>query len=224
LFVHVTPGFVATRRSLHALAENVLAGDLARNTSKVGLRVTTGGFGQPEHFVADRRRRLRIDGDDLVVLDGDDERWERISTMAAAATFAGVKVGPPAQYYEPSTSPDTELVVDRSVAAELAEWLVLAEQIIEAFRSRHRRDLPTIAQLWPEHFDLSITMKSANFGASLGDAAHPAPYLYVAPWRVPEGSFWTYAWGSAFSWESVTDVESGLAHLEEGNELIRYAS
>ena len=36
--------------------------------------------------------------------------------------------------------------------------------------------------LWPEHFDLGITLDRVNYGSAPGDADIGVPYAYVGPW------------------------------------------
>ena len=36
--------------------------------------------------------------------------------------------------------------------------------------------------LWPEHFDVGITLDKVNYGVSPGDDDIPEPYAYVGPW------------------------------------------
>jgi hypothetical protein len=35
--------------------------------------------------------------------------------------------------------------------------------------------------LWPEHFDIGITIDAVNYGASRGDDHIAEPYAYVGP-------------------------------------------
>ena len=51
--------------------------------------------------------------------------------------------------------------------------------------------------LWPEHFDVGITVDRVNYGVSPGDAAIAVPYAYVGPWEVPTGEFWDQPFGAA---------------------------
>ena len=104
---------VGTRQSLQQLAEHVVAGDLWRHTSRIGLRPTPGGFGQPEYVVDGVRRRIRIDGVHVVVLEGDVERWQSLSTLSGAAAFADTSVGAPEGLYTAATVAEPRLVVDR---------------------------------------------------------------------------------------------------------------
>lgn len=213
-----TDTLVATRRTLHSLAEHLLAGDLWRRTERIGLRVTPGGFGQPEHLDGVTRRRLRIDGADLVVLEGDQERWVPLTTAADAASRVGADLGPPTGAYTPETEldPSRSLAVDPASAAALAGWLALVDQALEEVRRRQRRTRPTLVQLWPEHFDVACAITEVNLGGSPGDADHPEPYLYVGPWSPPPtGGFWNESWGASVSWREIPDVAAAVTFLED---------
>ena len=209
---------IPTRLALHSLAEHLLAGDLWRRTGKIGLRRTPGGFGQPETLVGGTRRRLRVDGTRLVVLDADTERWEDLSSPAAAAAFAGTALGAPTEAFTP-TSPlraDEPLLVDAVAAATIADWFELVEVALEELRRRHRDLAPTLVQLWPEHFDLACSMSEVNFGGSPGDAAHDEPYLYVGPWTPPEGPQWNEPWGMSMAAGAVTGPTDAVEFFEAG--------
>ncbi len=207
-----------TRAAMHAVAEHLLAGDLARRTGKIGLRVTPHGFGQPEVLEGGVRRRIRIDGTHLVVLDGDRERWHPLTTGAELATVAGAQLGPPTGAYEPETvlDPSASLAVDAEAALALTGWFALVADALEVVRAAHRDAEPTIVQLWPEHFDVACTIDEVNLGGSPGDAEHPVPYLYVGPWTPRSGPFWNEPWGASTSWRSIPDVASAVAFLEDG--------
>jgi hypothetical protein len=207
-----------TRQTLHALAEHLLAGDLFRSVGRIGLRPTPGGFGQPEHLTDGRRRRLRIDGSFLVVLDGDTERWLELTTAGHAASFAGVDLGPPAGVYAPETQldPDQVLAIDPDAAARLASWFDLVGRALEEVRRRHADAEPSLVQLWPEHFDVACTIDEVNLGGSPGDADHPEPYLYVGPWTPRVGEFWNEPWGASLHWAEVPDIAAAVAFLEDG--------
>lgn len=214
-----------TRLALHALAEHLLAGDLARRTGRIGLRRTPGGFGQPEAISEGTRRRLRIDGTRLVVLDGDVERWQEISTPRAAADFAGSELGAPTEIFTPETTlwADAPLEIDAAAASVLADWYELVEGALEEVRRRHREDAPTIPQLWPEHLDLAFSMREVNLGGSPGDASHDDPYLYVGPWAPVEGPAWNEPWGMSVPAAAVADHDAAVRFFEEGLRLATQA-
>ena len=157
--------FAATRRTLHELAEQTISPARAAVNGKIGLRWTLGGFGTP-FFGADEQ--LRVEHGALVHQRGDR------ATRAAPAEG-----------------------VDPAAASALGEYYGFATSVLEALRAAHRDRDPSRVQLWPEHFDVSVELGSeadgqrAGYGASPGDAEHPEPYLYVAPWTAtPSGPRW----------------------------------
>jgi hypothetical protein len=183
--------FVPTRRSLHALAEHVVAPARHAANGKIGLRFTRGGFGTP-YFGAGRQ--LRVETGRLVV----DGTAHMPATLGEAASLADVPLGMPPHVYSPSTpaAPDTCLPVNPAAAAALGAWFGFAWSVLEQLRFDGRPLSPGRVQLWPEHFEPAVDLgkesagRRASFGASPGDDAHPEPYLYVSPWRKRAGAFW----------------------------------
>lgn len=186
-----------TRLSFHLLAEHVLAPARHAVTGKIGLRWTRGGFGTP-FFGPDRQ--VRVDGTELVVVEGDAESRAPITTLQAAADHVGVTLGEGTGVYEPTTFPRPEAVleVDEQAAAFISDLLGFATGVLEQLRvdARPEEEVSRV-QLWPEHFDLAVELGNeaagvrAAYGMSLGDADHGVPYLYVAPWQEPPPDpFW----------------------------------
>jgi hypothetical protein len=70
--------------------------------------------------------------------------------------------------------------------------------------------------LWPEHFDVGITMAEVNYGVSPGDATLGEPYAYVGPWRVPSGAFWNQPFGAARPLTSLSSPHATLDFLLAG--------
>lgn len=209
---------VSTRLALHSIAEHLLAGDLWRRTGKIGLRRTPGGFGQPETLHDGTRHRLRVDGTRLVVLDGDTERWEDLSSLVAAAAFADTRLGAPTDVFTPATvlrAEDT-LAVDPAATSTVAGWFELVEVALEEVRRRHSDLGPTLVQLWPEHFDLAFSMSEVNFGGSPGDEAHDEPYVYVGPWSPLEGTAWNEPWGMSLPATAVSGWSDAVDFFEAG--------
>ena len=50
--------------------------------------------------------------------------------------------------------------------------------------------------IWPEHFDLAVSLDEVNYGVSPGDGGHRDPYAYVGPWTPREGEFWNASFGA----------------------------
>ena len=174
-----------TRRALHAVAEQLLAGPQYRSSGTIRLRVVAGGFAtvaQPE---------LRVDGDDLVVdgvrlaLDG--------ASITALATEVGLSAGAPEGIYPPSDSigPDDVLRVDVAIAAKLAEAFTVGDAALRMIAP----DAEPV--LWPEHFDVAIRVDEVNYGVSPGDGFLGEPYAYVGVDDVPSDPFWNAPFGAA---------------------------
>ena len=187
--------FVATRNSLHKVAEHVLARARYVDDGKVELTAFTGGFATS--LLA--RGRVRVDGVDIVVDDGDNSRRAALTTIAAAAAFVGVQPGFPTELYGAATplEPGAALALDRSAAESLAAWYAFTAEALGQFASEVADAQPSPLVLWPEHFDHAFFTSDvdeshrANYGASPGDAGHPEPYLYVGPWgSVVKREFW----------------------------------
>ena len=207
-----------TRLALHSVAEHLLSPDVYRHTARIGLRATPGGFGQPEYWADDRRRRLRVDGGRLVLLEGDHETWHQLTTLAEAATVAGVELGAPRGVFTPETelSPDARLAVDPAAAQRIAEWFRLTSDALEELRRENAGLEPAIVQLWPEHFDLATNMAEVNFGGSPGDGHIAEPYLYVGPWAPREGDFWNESFGATRLHSEIDGPADALRFFTEG--------
>ena len=183
--------FVPTRRSLHALAEHVVAPARHAANGQIGLRFTRHGFGTP-YFGAGHQ--VRVEEGRLIV----DGGAHTPATLGEAAANAGVPLGMPPDVYPPATpaAPDTHLPVNHAAAEALGDWFGFGWSVLEQLRFEGRSLAPGRVQLWPEHFDPAVELgeesagRRASFGASPGDDAHPEPYLYVAPWEKRPGGFW----------------------------------
>ncbi|MGH3382422.1 MAG: hypothetical protein ACRDP6_47605 [Actinoallomurus sp.] len=217
--------FVPTRRSLHTLAEHVVAPARHAANGKIGLRFTRRGFGTP-YFGAGHQ--VRVEAGHLVI-DGAEHTP---ATLGEAATLAGVPLGMPPDVYTPSTpgAPDTHLPVNPAAAEALGAWFGFGWSVLEQLRFDGRSLTPGRVQLWPEHFDPAVDLgeesagRRASFGASPGDDAHPEPYLYVGPWEKRTGAFWndrTFG-GAALSYGALLAAadqrETALAFFRTGLE------
>ena len=182
--VPVPPTLAETRRALHLLAERVVSPARRRANGKIGLRWTLGGFGTP-FFGADAQ--IRVDGAELVVVRGWEERRTAPSTIAEAAAALGTDV-------LDSAPLEIDLVASRFVA----DWFGFTTALLEQLRAEARPEWePSRVQIWPEHFDVALEVgneqaeQRAAIGGSPGDESHPEPYLYVAPWTArPVGELW----------------------------------
>ena len=67
------------------------------------------------------------------------------------------------------------LSVDEAAAAEIAEAFRRGEEAMAAFAPEAER------VLWPEHFDLGISLDQVNYGLSPGDSYLPRPLRIRRP-------------------------------------------
>jgi hypothetical protein len=181
--------FSSTREGLHRVAETLFKPARERANGKFGLRYTRGGFGTP-FFGEDSQ--LRVEGDELVVIESGEERRAPVSTLRDAAELIGPRLLPDAHV------DDEPVEVDAAAGAALGDWYGFVCSVLEELRAEAGpADAPARVQLWPEHFDLATELGSeaasarANYGGSPGDAEHSEPYLYVGPWsQQPAGELW----------------------------------
>lgn len=193
----------ATRLSLHGVAESVIAGPQHRAHGTIRLAATPGGFGGV-------KAPLRVTGAELVGLDG---RWPLTGTLGDLAAAARVDLGAPAGIYHdsPNLGADHVLAVDPAAAAVIAEGFARGDAALRSFAPD---ETPV---LWPEHFDLAISIGEVNYGMSPGDAGHPRPYAYVGPWKPPEqGGFWNAPFGALRPLDEVPDSAAVAAFFAEG--------
>jgi len=196
----------ATRRSLHAVAEQLLAGPQHRTKGTIRLRITPGGFGQ-------LAGPWRVEGTELV---GPDLRVPLTGSIAEFAEAAGVEAGPPTIYSDHADlAADAPLAVDAAAAAEIADWYARGDAGLRAFAPDEE------PVLWPEHFDLGIALDEVNYGISPGDSGHATPYAYVGPWTPREGPFWNVSFGSLRPATELPDADAVAAYFTEGRGAAR---
>jgi hypothetical protein len=190
----------ATRRSLHGLAELVLAGPQHRASGTIRLRVLDGGFATvaaPD---------LRVTADALVIGDDGGRRVTLAGrTLGELAAAAGVEPGAPRDLYPDGSgaSADDPVVLDG--AAEILAGFAAGDAALRAFSA----DATPV--LWPEHFDLGVSLDEVNYGVSAGDATIDEPYAYVGPWKPRTGDFWNVSFGAAHPLRELPDLPAFFA-------------
>ena len=209
----------ATRDDLHRVAEHVLAAARYAAAGKIGLVPSPGGFRTPT-FGPDGRF-LVVDGTDLVVGNDAGIRRTALTTIRAAAEFAGVTPGAPARVYRPTTplSLDEPLMIDPEAARLLAQWYQLGAGAMGLLAAEMAGDEPGAVVLWPEHFDVGMTAASINYGASPGDDQIAEPYLYVGPHGGPplgDSAFWNAPFGAARTFRQIGTVSEAAAFFRDG--------
>ena len=119
-------------------------------------------------------------------------------------------------------SPNSHCHVDADSARLLADWYELADTALR----RLAADIGAAPQepiLWPEHFDIGITIGPVNYGGSPGDDHVAEPYLYVGPHDGPpvRDEFWNAAFGAARTIDEITSVDDAVAFFRAGHDKIR---
>jgi hypothetical protein len=184
----------------------VLAGPQYRATGTIRLRVTPGGF------ATIKGPDLRVEGEHL--LAGDLRIPLDGATPADLARAAGVDVGAPEGLYHDGSgvTPDQVLRLDAAAAAYLGKCLGMADAALRGLSD----GLEPV--LWPEHFDVGVTLDEVNFGVSLGDGWLGEPYAYIGPWKPREGEFWNAPFGAARPMRELPDAGAVLAFFRQGRE------
>ena len=182
-----------TRRSWHGLAELVLAGPQHRRSGTIRLRIVEGGFATVKD------PQLSVAGDKVgdVAVDG--------LTFAEVAERLGVDVGAPKGVYGDGSGVQADERINVPDAAELGAAFNRGDKALRAFAP----DQTPV--LWPEHFDVGITVGECNYGVSLGDGTIDEPYAYVGPWTPRTGPFWTESFGAARRLRDLDDIAAFFA-------------
>jgi len=199
-----TEALVRTRRVLHGVAELVLAGPQYRRSGTIRLSVSDGGF------ATIREPLLRVDGAELVA--GERRLLLSDTTYAELARSVGVDVGPPEGLYHDGSgvAPDAAADADPVAARWIADCLAAGAS---AMRQLAPDQTPV---LWPEHFDVGVTVDEVNYGVSPGDDQHAEPYAYVGPHKPRQGEFWNEPFGAARPMRELGGDDGVLALFREG--------
>ncbi|MDT4985258.1 MAG: hypothetical protein QOF95_2748 [Pseudonocardiales bacterium] len=213
----------ATRDGWHRVAEHVLAAGEYADTGEISLRPAPSGF-QTTHQLADGRQ-LSVVGTELVVTASGSTRSTALTTVRAAAAFAGVAPGMPSSVYPAATTLDLDvpLQIDEESAQVLASWYELGDAALRRFAAAVD---PAVAAadpiLWPEHFDVAITVDDVDYGASPGDDAIAEPYVYVsaAADRRTADPFWNARFGGYRTIRDVDSIDDAIAFFRTGRDLL----
>ena len=174
--------YVVTRTQLRGIAESLIAGPQYRAAGTIRLAVRPAGF-------IGTAIPVEVQGADFVWPEG---RARLAGTVGALAEAAGLSFGPPTGVYD-VTDPlpaDAELDIDAASARAIFHSLYAGAQALLTFEA-HQHPV-----LWPEHFDVAITVAEVNYGVSPGDSFHEGPYAYVGPWTAQTGEFWNAPFGA----------------------------
>jgi hypothetical protein len=200
-----------TRRSLHGLAELVLAGPQFRSCGRIELKAAPGGFAT----VAEPQ--VRLAGVELVTEDTRLPVGGRTYSELAAAI--GLTASGLDDVYKdgPGCAVDDVCHVDPAAAEELARAFELGDVNLRRLAS------VVTPVLWPEHFDIAIELERVNFGVSPGDGFLPEPYAYVGPWQrnALADDFWNAPFGAARPLSDLADSNAVFTFFTTGRDLLR---
>lgn len=199
----------ATRSSLHAVAELLLAGPQYEQSGTIKLRVTPGGWSTvaaPD---------VRVDG---LTLRYEGHALELAGrSVAEVAASAGLQARALDDVYADGCGLTVDHVLELldSSVAEIADAFRIGDEALATLAPAAER------VIWPEHFDLGVTVREVNFGVSPGDAFLAVPYAYVGPWTTDgrTGEFWNAPFGSARPMSDLGSTRAVLDYFREGHSL-----
>jgi hypothetical protein len=199
------------RRSLHGVAELVLAGPQYRATGRLRLGVVPGGFAT---ILAPR---LRVDGGQVAGAAGTPVAIHGRTPRDLGAELGVVAGRPEGAYGDGSgVGLDETLSLDADQAGVITGALALGHQALVAFAAD---ETPV---LWPEHFDVAIRVQDVNFGVSPGDGFIEEPYAYVGIAAPPPGdTFWNAPFGAAVPLRELPGASAVSGFFAEGRERAR---
>lgn len=202
-----TDSYTQTRRSLHGLAELVLAGPRFRETGDLRLRVRTEGIGTWDGPVVSLSGGELVTATGKVAVDG--------LTITEAASRVGLRPSPLDDVYGdgPHVAPSETVSLDPASVRVVETAFRLGDEALREFSPAAERTL------WPEHFDVATTVDGVNYGVSPGDGYLDRPYAYVGPHDPRTGAFWNAPFGAARIVDELSDVAGIVAFFSEGARL-----
>jgi len=219
--------------TLQRVAVHIVARARVQGTGRFSLRTTPGGFGTPEF--GDGPRRIRVGGGSLFV-ESDRPGAARVrtaplhgSTLASLAELAGVDLGEGLDVGHdtpPLGDPDAPIELDGAHAGGVHRAHAIGAEALDIVAAMLPADaMPTLARLWPEHFDIALDAEARpgvriNLGVSPGDGFVGEPYAYAGPWtadRPGADGFWNASFGAARTLSDLgNDPTAIAAFLYEG--------
>ena len=182
-----------TRRTLHGIAEHILAGYERSVNDWIHLSVTDNGLrtqrvpGDPEML------ELTVDpsGAATLVRRPDGLTVPVRGRLGDLAAELGVRFGLPDPPYPPASGCDAdhEAALDAAALGILVRSWRDGDAALRRFAAAHGGTQPPEPVVWPEHFDVGITIEDVNYGVSPGDEHINEPYAYVGPPRPRSGPF-----------------------------------
>ena len=201
--------FATTRRSLHVVAEIVLAGPQYRAHQEIKLQVRPYGFGTvigPDVRLVE----ATVVRDDVIVsIDGKSARDIARELGLEARSLDDV-------YHDgPHVGPDERLAVSEEHARHIARCYAAGDAALSRFEPAAER------VLWPEHFDVAIRVDDVNYGVTPGDDHVGEPYAYVGPGELTDDPFWNAPFGAALPLGPDPSTDAIAAFFTTGRDRLR---
>lgn len=133
-------------------------------------------------------------------------------TYTEVAAEAGLEAGEPAGVY--SGGPGESIVFAADTLSLLLRAFADGDRALREFAP----DVTPV--LWPEHFDVAITLAEVNYGVSSGDGYLGEPYAYVGPFEQREGDFWNAPFGAARPLHELPDTAAVVRFFTTGRRLV----
>ena len=226
----------ATRREIQRVATHILARARKAVDGEISLRVGLTGLATPAF--GPEREVLRFAGGHLIheTRIGGELRSRAMaivgSTLGELAAFCDVDLdanldfGHDAPLVGDRTRP---IQFDQAAAEALLRWYQIGAAALDQVITV-ASDCSSV-QLWPEHFDVAIDLRTAsgrcNLGAAPADAFSPQPYLYVGPHgadRPGEQAYWNVTFGALLGAELVLadpdPVAAAVSFFTQGLRLL----
>jgi len=226
------PLFTETRNSLHRVARYVVTPRRQKVDGRERLIQLPGGFGTP---VLGDDTQMRIEGTELVFVDGGTETREPITSLRQVGDLVGIA---PSDHTAKPDIPqmgdiDEQLNLDDESARFLARWYQFGSAVLGQLREDEESLNATEIVIWSHHLDPSIELfadaQTASLGASAGDGAIDEPYLYITPWStegLSPGDYWNAEsfFGSAVTISQLVasgdPLGTAIAFFRTGRELL----
>jgi len=200
----MSASYASTRHNLHGLAELVLAGPRYRAGGSMRLRAGADGIRTWDDPPVRLSRGALVADETRIRLHG--------LTFGDAAAAIGLSAEPLDDVYHdgPHVRPDEVITLDPAEVDVVEEALARGDSALRTFAP----ELEPI--LWPEHFDIAISLEDVNYGVSPGDGYHQRSYAYVGPHEARRGTFWNAPFGAVRPMSGFADVDALVQFFRQG--------
>jgi hypothetical protein len=136
-------------------------------------------------------------------------------SYADIAAALGVVAREPVGLYADGSGvrPDETVDLDPAAVAAITGAFAASDEALRRFAPGEE------PILWPEHFDVGVTVGEVNYGLAPGDDHVGEPYAYVGPHTPRSGEFWNMPFGAARTVRELGDPAAIVAFYETGRRL-----